>query len=382
MTPRIPRIALFSGNYNYVRDGANRALNMLVGYLMRQGCAVRVYSPTVAEPAFAPTGDLVSLPSVPVPGRPEYRLCLGLGKAAGRDLAAFAPDIVHISAPDPGGHAAVKWGRAHGLPVVASVHTRFETYMRYYGLGVLEPAVVALQRRLYRRCDALLAPSESFADVLRAERMNNDIAIWSRGIDGALFNTGRRDQDWRRGLGIADDEVAIGFLGRLVLEKGLDIFGEALARLRARGVPHRALVIGDGPARAAFEARIPGGVFIGFQRDEALARAVAGMDILLNPSTTESFGNVSLEAMASGVPVVAARATGSASIIADGVNGFLCPPDDADAFADRLAAYIADPALRAAHAAAAQAEASRYEWDPINRAVLATYERLIVARSR
>ena len=129
MQPNEIRVALVSGNYNGVRDGANRALNTLVGYLLKQGVQVRVYSPTVDEPAFEPTGDLVSLPSIPIPGRSEYRLSLGLPPRVRRDLAEFAPNIVHISAPDIGGHRAVSWARARGIPVVASVHTRFDTYL-------------------------------------------------------------------------------------------------------------------------------------------------------------------------------------------------------------------------------------------------------------
>jgi hypothetical protein len=128
------RIALFSGNYNYVRDGANQALNRLVGYLLRQGAKVRVYSPTVEEPAFEPTGDLVALPSVPIPGRAEYRIPTGLPAAIRRDLAAFDPNVVHISSPDVSAHRAVSWARKRNLPVVASVHTRFETYLAYYHL--------------------------------------------------------------------------------------------------------------------------------------------------------------------------------------------------------------------------------------------------------
>ena len=113
------RVALFSGNYNYVRDGANRALNTLVGYLLRQGAQVRVYSPTVAKPAFPPTGDLVSVPSLSIPGRAEYRVPLGLSLRVRRDLAAFRPDIVHISSPDPAAHRAFLTEIGYLLPAAA-----------------------------------------------------------------------------------------------------------------------------------------------------------------------------------------------------------------------------------------------------------------------
>ena len=129
------RIALFSGNYNYVRDGANQALNRLVGYLLRQGAQVRVYAPVVDKPAFEPTGDLVGIRAVPIPTRSEYRIPLSISGKARRDLKAFAPHVVHVSSPDPVGHQAVTWARTRNLPVLASVHTRFETYLRYYNMA-------------------------------------------------------------------------------------------------------------------------------------------------------------------------------------------------------------------------------------------------------
>ena len=216
------RIALFSGNYNYVRDGANQALNRLVGYLLRQGAHVRVYSPTVENPAFPPTGDLVSVPSMAIPNRPEYRIPLSLSPKVKRDLAQFAPNVIHISSPDRVARQAAKWARKRNLPVLCSVHTRFETYFRYYNMSFAEPLVEAWLRRLYRKCDALVAPSESFAQVLREQRMNYDIDIWSRGVDREIFNPQRRDLEWRRSQGLSDELPVIGFLGRLVMEKGLD----------------------------------------------------------------------------------------------------------------------------------------------------------------
>lgn len=374
------RIALFSGNYNYVRDGANQALNRLAGYLLRQGAALRVYAPTVSEPAFAPTGDLVSVPSAAIPGRAEYRLPLGLSRANRDDLAAFAPNVIHTSSPDPTGHAALRWAEERGVPVLASVHTRFETYPRYYGLGFIEPWLEGIMRRYYQRCDALVAPSQSMVDTLREQGMHSDISIWSRGVDRTVFASDRRDPAWRRSLGLSDDDVAIVFLGRLVMEKGLDVFAETMARLRERGVPHKVLVIGDGPARKWFENNLAGGIFAGFQTGADLGRSLASGDVFFNPSVTETFGNVTLEAMACGLPVVAAGATGSSSLVEAGMTGTLVPPSGAAAYAEALAPYCTDPALRAAHGQAGEAKSKLYDWDAINQAVVDTYLRIIANR--
>jgi glycosyltransferase involved in cell wall biosynthesis len=376
------RIALFSGNYNYVRDGANQALNRLVGYLLRQGVKVRIYSPTVEKPAFEPTGEVVSVPSAAIPGRGEYRLPLGLPADVRRDLAKFDPNIVHISSPDVAAHRAVSWARARNLPAVASVHTRFETYLEYYHLQLLEPLVRSTLRRLYRRCDALLVPAESTAAVLRAQRMNNNIFIWSRGVDRQQFNPGRRDREWRRSLGIGDKELAVMFLGRLVLEKGLDVFAATIEELEQRKVRHRPLVIGEGPARAWFEAAMAKGIFVGEQVGNELGRAVASSDVFLNPSVTESFGNVTLEAMACGLPVVAAQATGATSLVRDRETGTLVQPGDTSAFADALERYARDPELRKKHGSAGLAYAATQDWDEINSAVLDAYMRIVEARNR
>ena len=371
------RIALFSGNYNYVLDGANQALNQLVGYLLRQGASVRVYSPTVAEPAFAPTGDLVSVPSVAFPSRSEYRMPLFLSRSVRRDLEAFNPNIVHISSPDRVSRKAVKWAQNRHLPVLCSVHTRFETYLRYYNLAFMEPVLEAWIRRLYRKCDALVAPSESFAQVLRQQRMNYDIDIWTRGVDRDIFDPSQRDMSWRRGLGIADEIPVIGFLGRLVMEKGLDVFSDTIDQLKRRKVAYQVVVIGDGPARPWFETRIPDAKFVGFQVGSDLGRAVASMDMFFNPSVTEAFGNVTLESMASGLPVVAAKATGSQSLVEDKVSGRLITPGAINQFADALQAYCVDEDLRTRHGAAGEQRSLDYSWDAINQTMADTYLRLI-----
>ncbi|UYY58578.1 glycosyltransferase family 4 protein [Sphingomonas sp. S2-65] len=381
MQPSDLRVALFSGNYNYVRDGANQALNFLAGHLLSQGVTLRVYSPTTDRPAFEPTGELVSVPALPVPGgRSEYRFAWRLPAETRRDLAAFAPNIVHVSSPEVLGHRAVSWARDNGIASIASLHTRFETYPQYYGIGFLAPLMIKGLTRFYNRVDQVVTPGQSTADLLRGWGVTTPIRTWSRGVDHVRFNPDRRDLAWRRSLGVRDDEFAVGFLGRLVLEKGLDIFADVCAALRASGVPHKVLVIGDGPARDWFAERVPDAAFAGFQRGDDLGRAVASMDVLFNPSVTETFGNVTLEAMAAGVPVVAARATGAVDLIDEGVTGFLVPPRDVQAYAGAIARLIHDPALYRAQSQAGHAKSQAYRWDAINQVVLDTYLAMLAAR--
>lgn len=376
------RVALFSGNYNYVRDGANQALNRLAEYLLRQGVKLRVYSPTVEHPAFPATGDLVDIPAFPIPGRSEYRLPISLPARVRRDLEKFNPNVVHISSPDFVGHRAVTWARHRKIAAVASVHTRFDTYCAYYGIQFLEPLARGIMRRLYHRCEVVLAPAESTASILRAQRMNRDITIWARGIDRDQFNPERRDMKWRHAHHIGDDEMVIAFLGRVVMEKGLDVFADAIHAFATFGLKHRVMVIGEGPAREWFEEQLPEAIFTGQLTGDELARALASSDVLLNPSITEAFGNVTLEAMACRLPVIAAQATGATNLVRNGITGMLVDGTDPDEFAEVLGAYARDPELRRLHGQAGLEVAQRMDWDTINSAVIRAYKHAIVKRDR
>jgi len=379
-TPSL-RVAFFSGNYNYVRDGANQAQNLLVGHLLDRGVAVRVYSPTTPTPAFEARGTVVDVPAIPMPGgRGEYKLGRGLPARPRRDLEAFAPNIVHVSSPEFLGHAAVTWARRHGIPVVSAVHTRFETYFEYYGLAVVQPAIKWILRRFYDRADRVLVPTPSMAEVIRGLGVTTPVSLWGRGVNHRRFHPSARDLAWRRSLGIADDELAIGFLGRLVLEKGLGVFADVLARLDAMGIRHRVLIVGKGPARDWFAERVPQAAFAGFQSGDDLGRAVASMDLLFNPSVTETWGQVTSEAMAAGVPVVAARATGAVDLLDDGVTGLLVTPQDIEGYAAAIATLARDPARRSAMGDAAHEHAKSFRWDTANEAVLDVYRELLAGR--
>lgn len=212
--------------------------------------------------------------------------------------------------------------------------------------------------------------------------MNRDIAIWSRGIDQEQFNPQRRDLDWRRSLGIADEEMVVAFLGRIVMEKGLDVFADAIHEFAKRGLQYRVVIIGEGPARPWFEEQLPDAIFAGQLTGDDLARALASSDVLLNPSVTEAFGNVTLEAMACGLPVVAAMASGTSSIVRDNETGFMVDVSDIDGFADALEVYARDTELRRLHGEAGLALAKKMDWDTINSAVIRAYKHAIVKRER
>lgn len=376
------RIALFSGNYNYLREGANQALNILVRYLEDAcGFTVRVYSPVTSTPAFEPAGTLVAVPSIVLPVRSEFRLALGLPRHIRDDIRSFAPHLMHVSTPDILGTRAQTFAKQLGVPVVASMHTLFETYLRYYGLDWAKPLLDAHLRRFYRRCDHVFAPTSALVQDLQAMRGDDHASVWSRGIDATRFDPQKRDMQWRRKNGLADDDVAILFFGRVVLEKGVDIFVQVMQQLQAKsGNRVRAMVVGAGPARALFEA-LPGTLFTGHLTGDDLARAVASADVMLSPSTTEAFGNVLVEAMASGLPVVSADAQNSRSILTDGEDGFICGATDRAAYVMRLAALIENEQLRASVGASARRTSLHYSWDAASESVAHVYRAIIAQRA-
>lgn len=373
------RVALFSGAYDYIADGISLTLNRLVEDLEHDGVEVIVFAPTATQAAFSHAGTLVSVPSIPIPGRPEYRLALGIGRSAKRRLAAFRPNLFHIAVPDYLGFRSLRLARRWRVPVIASYHTRYETYLTYYGMEVFRPISSAYLRRFFAACDIVCAPSPSMADQLEADGYGSDVRIWGRGVDTVRFNPGKRSPEWRRNLGIGDEEVVVVFVSRLVREKDLDTLANVTEAVERRGALFRCLVVGDGPDRGFLEGRLPRAIFTGSLGGDELARAYASSDIFLFPSVTETFGNVTLEAMASGLPAVCANATGSRSLVVPGASGFLATPRNTDEFAGYLERLISSDDLRRRMGAAALARSATYTRANAYRQLRSVYDELLGA---
>ena len=367
------RVALFTGNYNYIKDGVSLTLNRLVDYLQRHDVPVLVIAPTGPSPAFAPVGELLSVPSFPIPSRPEYRLSTGLPAKACQRVQEFAPTLFHIAVPDVLGYRALCLAERWQVPVVASYHTRYDTYLKYYGLAALEKLGKSYLRNFYGRCRQIYPPSESMAAILREDGISRPMRIWSRGVETELFNPGRRSYAWRQSLGVADDEVLVSYVGRLVKEKNTGLLVRIFDGLKRRGIPFRPMIVGNGPEEAVMRAALPDAIFAGFLHGEALARAYASSDVFVFPSESETFGNVTLEAMASGVPAVCANASGSRSLVAEGETGFLVSAANEYGFIDRIATLAARRELRLLMAAAALERALHYRWDNVMSGLLSNY---------
>ena len=371
------RIALFTGNYVHIEDGVSRTLGRLVGYLVDQGHEVTVLGPTIDDPPMQQPGRFVAVPSVAAPGRPEYRVSTGFPSETRRQLERWAPDLVHIATPDVLGHKALTWARGQNLPVVSTYHTHFASYLDYYRLGLAESALWAVLRRFYNRCDEVYPPTPTMADALREHGVTAPIRVWPRGIELDRFDPSLRSERWREAHGFGPDDVVVTFLSRLVKEKGTDVYAETIRRLQAIGLPVKALVVGDGPERAALESDLPNATFAGHLRGDAISTAYASSDVFLFPSETETFGNVTLEAMASGLAVVCADAAGSRSLVDDGETGLLCPPRDLDAFELATTSLVLSPDRRAGLGTRARDAASAYDWRSVLSSMLDAYQQLL-----
>ena len=371
------RVALVTSSYNFIADGVALTLNRFVKHLESHGHEVLVFAPTASTPALAHQGTLVSVPSIPLPGRPEYRLALGLPGYLKRQLLDFQPDLIHLAVPDLLGHAALALAEQHNIPAVASYHTRYETYLRHYWyLTGLEGLLKAVLRRFYGRCREVYVPSDSTREALLADGLRDNFKPWPRGIDTTRFSPEKRSQDWRARHGIGADELVVLHVSRLVREKRLDTLTAALNRIEAQ---HRVVIVGDGPDRGFAEHELPHAIFTGFLNGEDLDTAYASSDIFVFPSDSESFGNVTLEAMASGLPCVVADATGSRSLVVAGETGFQAPADDADAFAAHITALARDPVLRRRMGTAARARALTFSWEETMARIVGYYRALLGA---
>lgn len=370
------RIALFTGAYNHIADGVSLTLNRLVNFLGQKGAEVRVYAPTVPHPALEHAGTLIPVRSITAPGRPDYRISLGLSADARVDLTGFKPNLFHIATPDLLGLSALRTARRTGTPIVASYHTHFASYLDYYRLGALEGATWSYLRWFYNECRHVYVPTPSMLQVLVGQGITSDLRLWPRGVEADLFNPGRRSLEWRRAQGFADDDVVVAFVSRLVTEKGLNVVTDVAKGLEARGIAHKVLIVGDGPERESLGASLPNAVFAGHLVREALATAYASSDVFLFPSETETFGNVTLEAMSSALPAVVADATGSNALVEDNVTGFLAPPRDSSVFLDRVARLIERQDLRSRMGRAARTAAERYEWTRVLGQIESYYEEI------
>jgi phosphatidylinositol alpha 1,6-mannosyltransferase len=375
------RVVYFTESLYPLVDGVSRTLARLFATLERRGVEFLVFSPFVPDAAVSWRTRVVEVPFARFPLYPDYRVSVPRPRRISAALERFAPDLVHVVSPTPTAVWAQRYARRHSLPVVASFHTHFVSYFRYYGVPWLEPLGWRLLRWFYGRCDRVYAPSWSIIRELEGQGLGN-LELWSRGIDGERFSPAYRDPALRARIGADADTPVLLLVSRLVKEKDLADLVEVDRILRARGVRFRLALVGDGPMRAELEERLPDAVFAGHRHGAELAAWYASADVFLFPSTTETLGNVVLEAMASGLPTVVVDRGGPQDLVEPGETGFVARANDVVDLADRAERLLRDPAERERMAAAAHAAAAERDWERINGRLLESYRELVASHPR
>lgn len=357
------RIAFVSETFRPEVNGVAMTVGRMVDGLRRRGHEIAVVRPRQGRDDVAGCDELLAR-GLPLPGYPGLRLGL---PAAGRLLAAWRrdpPDVVHIVTEGPLGWSATVAARRLGLPVSSGFHTNFDRYSAHYRAGFLRPLVASYLRSFHRRAAATIVPTPTLAAELAGAGIPG-IRIVRRGVDTGLFSPLRRSSSLRRQWGVGDADLAVAYVGRIAAEKNIGLALAAFDAIAAARPGARFVVVGDGPLRRRLEASHGQHYFAGQRTGVDLAEHYASADLFLFPSLTETFGNVTLEAMASGVPVVAYRSAAAAELLHDGRGGQAVLPGDEAAFVAAATALALDVTARRRMAQEALHKAAGWSWDDV-----------------
>ena len=367
------RLALFSDTALPQLNGVTRTLDRLTRAVRARGGEVRMF--TTTDRGVDSEHSVRRFASVPFWAYPQLRLALPRVSAVTRELQAFGPTLVHAATPFGVGLAGRAAAQRIGAPFVSSYHTSFSAYAECYGLGMLSSAGWRYQRWFHNGGLRTFCPTRAVQRELESQGVRRT-RVWGRGVDTARFSPQHRSIAFRRTvLGADAGAVVVAYVGRLAVEKGLDLALGAMRLAQERStVPLKFVFAGDGPYGAACRAAAPeGSIFLGRLEGEQLATFYASADLFVFPSRTDTFGNVLLEAMASGLPVIAADAAPTRELLRDGACGVMAGAASPVPMADAIVALAHDPERRAWLARSGLSAASQHSWDAVFELLLADY---------
>ncbi|MDQ6647565.1 MAG: glycosyltransferase family 1 protein [Pseudomonadota bacterium] len=349
------RIGIVSETYPPEINGVALTVQNLAAGLAQRGHSVDLICPRQST-AFddEPGIEVTSVRGGALPRYPGLRFGLPAGRALRKHWGRHRPDAIYVATEGPLGWSALRAARRLGIPVSSGFHTRFDAYADHYGVGLLTPLVRGYLSRFHQRAGATLVPTDALVQELQAMGISN-ARVLRRAVDTQLFHPRHRDEALRASWGVAPHVPVVLYVGRIAAEKNLDLAVRAFRALQQQ-IPHARYVwVGDGPARAALETAHPDFIFVGVQRGDALARHYASADLFPFPSLSETFGNVIVEALAAGLPVVAYAEGAAREHLTSGVNGYRIESGNEAAFIEATCRVGSNPALirhmgRAAHA--------------------------------
>lgn len=337
------RIAYVTETYPPEVNGVSLNVARTIDHLRQEGHAVDLIRPRQPGEAHQTDATQWLTFGCAIPMYPELRFGLAMPSTVRRRFEDGRAELVHIATPGPLGHVAARVARSMGLPVTVDFRTNFHRYSHYYGLGWGESLIKRVMKSLHDAADLSFVPTQSLQTALSSEGFER-LEVVGRGVDAQRFSPRWRCDRQRSAWGASPHTPVMLYVGRLAAEKQVDLALQAWTRTRAV-CPHAIMVVvGDGPRGQELRKRWPNAIFTGVLCADALARAYASADIFLFPSQSETYGNVTLEAMASGLCVVAFKDAAAQELIRDGSNGFVVPAGDREGFcvtAAHVASHLA-----------------------------------------
>ena len=373
------KVAIYAGMFKENSDGAVKTLYELVNSLLQAGIEVGVWGFSIT-PQERKGLSLTTILSVPLPLYPDYRVTIPNPKLK-RQLKKFDPDVIHITVPDLVGIFLMRYARKQGIPVLTSFHTDFPSYLKSFHLGVFYNLAWKTSKWFYNKSRITLAPTEEIIDKLKSKGIKHT-KLWSRGIHLDRYSIDFRSQSLRAHWGAQNKKVIL-YSGRFVKYKDLETFIEVYNLFKERGPGDVLFVLaGDGPIRDELVRRMPDAHFPGYLEGEELSSVYASSDILLFPSTTETFGNVVLEALASGLPAVVSDVGGCKEIIRKSLAGLVANANDPLDFYQKCKQLVEDETLYKEMQQKGLKFAKKRSWNTINNRVIGQYLYLLRSKEK
>jgi glycosyltransferase involved in cell wall biosynthesis len=361
------RIAVVTETWPPEVNGVSGTIARVVHGLRERQHQVQLVRPRQAGDGAAHVPDVpdtLLAPGMPIPRYPHLRMGVPSGRMLRARWREQPPDVVHIATEGPLGWSALGAARHLGLPVTSDFRTNFHAYSGHYGLGWLKRPIEAYLRHFHNRAGCTMVPTEALRCQLAAAGFERTTTV-ARGVDTVAFNPSHRSEALRARWGAGPADTVVLYVGRLAPEKNLDTLLHAFEAMHDVNPRVRLVLVGDGPQRAELATRCPSAVFAGQRAGNDLAAHYASGDLFLFPSLTETFGNVTPEAMASGLPVLAFDYAAAAQLVSTGVNGALVDPDDRIGFIEQAMRWAAEPRAARAMGAAARRTALGLDWSRI-----------------
>jgi phosphatidylinositol alpha 1,6-mannosyltransferase len=367
------KIAYFAGTMKPGQDGVTRVLYCLIDTLEQENVESIFFSPII-PPKGSQKVNMVKVPSLTVPFNKDYRFAIPGSRYFESELRIFDPDLIHINSPCPLGHAAVIYANKNNIPVVATYHTHFPGFAKYYKMKMFELFSWSYLISLYNKCDTVFVPSIPILNELSEHGLQTG-ELLPHGVDTKLFSPAYKDENWKLRIGAAGSIVIL-YAGRLVKEKDLNVLSACYRVVSAKRKNIKFVLVGDGPIRNELEELMPNAIFLGYQSGKDLSTAYASSDIFVFPSSTETFGNVVLEAMSSMLPPICVKEGGAFAEIKDEVTGLIAEPRNINAFIEKLLFLIDNPEQRMKIAKRAYEYSQEQNWLKIFRKLFNRYKEI------